>query len=86
MVQVGPYPIETSYYPEHLIIPLITLLIFVVMLYVIARISKKQIEAAPQEVKDERTRLVAQRGTPIPIMNQIFPLQLALLHELNFLL
>jgi hypothetical protein len=43
VVNVGPYPVETSFFPEHLIIPLVSLLIFVLMLYVIARIKRKQI-------------------------------------------
>ena len=44
VVEVGPYPAEASFYPEHFIIPLITLSIFAVVLYVIARIKKRQVE------------------------------------------
>ena len=42
MLTVGPYPNENSFYPEHLIIPFITLSIFLIILYVIARIRIKQ--------------------------------------------
>jgi hypothetical protein len=40
MVEIGPYPPEASFYPEHLIIPFITLAIFLVLLYVLASIRK----------------------------------------------
>jgi uncharacterized repeat protein (TIGR01451 family) len=45
LVEVGPYPIEASFYPEHIIIPLISLLVFVAILSVIAHIRKRLIEA-----------------------------------------
>jgi hypothetical protein len=44
LVEVGPYPIESSFYPEHIVIPLISLLIFVVILSVISNITKRLIE------------------------------------------
>jgi hypothetical protein len=39
MVIIGPYPAEISFFPEHLIIPFITLAVFLVLLYVLARIK-----------------------------------------------
>jgi hypothetical protein len=44
MIIVGPYPVESSFYPEHVAIPFMTLLIFVVLLYVISKIRARLIQ------------------------------------------
>ena len=44
VLEVGPYPVEVSFYPEHFIIPLISLIIFGIIMYVIARIKLRQFE------------------------------------------
>jgi hypothetical protein len=41
-VSVGPYPLENSFFPDHLIIPVITVVLFSIILYVINKIKKRQ--------------------------------------------
>ena len=53
MIEVGPYPLEASFYPEHLFIPLISLLIFVVILSIIASIKKRLIERKEENSKKQ---------------------------------
>jgi hypothetical protein len=63
MVKIGPYPNEVSFYPDHFVIPLITLLIFVILLYIITRIRRTQGRAQAEE----RARSEATRGQkPMP--------------------
>jgi hypothetical protein len=66
VVSVGPYPVEVSFYPEHLIIPLITLLIFVIILFVIARIRKNQLTRPTDQIAaqvEKRKEVIEKRGT-----------------------
>src|SRR6478672_7482326 len=61
MLRTAPYPVESSFFPDHFYIPLISLGIFIVILYVIARIRMRQYESVNSKQRGDRDALVQSR-------------------------
>jgi hypothetical protein len=53
-INAAPYPIENSFFPEHLIIPLLTLLFFSIIVYIITRIKERQKEREKKEKEKKK--------------------------------